>query len=38
MLKCARRASLKGVSGLIWRMLDGKLLHSVIVLMKKSFL
>ena len=35
MLKCA--TSLKGVSGFNWRMLDGKFLHSVIVLRKKLF-
>ena len=38
MLKCARRASLKWVSGLIWRLLDDKLLYSVIFLKKKLFL
>ena len=38
MLKCARGASLKRVSGLNWRMLHGKLLYSVIVLRKKLFL
>ena len=38
MLKCACRASLKGFSGLIWRMLDGKLLYSVIVLREQLFL
>ena len=34
MLKCARKACQKGVSGLNWRMLDGKLLYSVVVLLK----
>jgi len=32
MLKCTRMASVKGISGLNWCMLDGKLLYSVIVL------
>ena len=38
MLKCARRASLKGASNCILRMLSGSSLHSFILLGKKEFL
>ena len=38
MLKCARRASLKGVSNCIFRMLSGISFHSFILLGKNEFL